>query len=424
MTRLTLWAMLVLIVFIPGIQTLFPGSATAMLAVFAVVAVLAGLGALQTTPIGTERIDPTRLRGFWLGLALVGVMAAASLRSYLYSPSPEIRYVSLATIPYIFMSVFAVWAIQRVSAGSRVKMDPFKATYYVLWWYCFSNLVLWALGVKNTTYIGVVEDEAQLLSLMGISMKRVLFPMAWGVNNFAVVAGFVLVVSVVRMMKSPHKLAATLMASVPLLCCLLTDSRGALLMGAVASLGAVLAPRWSGRAVFVFWVLGAGIVLFQDFSAALTFGGRQGATSFTGRELIWAAGVAEFLIPQPVHIFGYGLVGQFESGAYLLYEALFRGYVDTPELISLHNTYLQTLMDTGYVGLMLLLMFLIYAIRGLGRNAAVSADWPPVAALAALFFLAMNGLTEVTITIYHPWGTLLLVVLAFSLRDGKRVETK
>jgi O-antigen ligase len=405
--------LLLLVAFTPGLRLLSADFGNVLIALYMLAA--APVALMCYDALVRRRAAPVLLQFPWtyrIGVIFLAVQVIAAARGYLFAASPDVRGLCLRALVYFGMVVFAVWAVRVLAARTRIHIDAFTATYRVLWWYCAANLVLWMAGLENPTFFGATREPSQLLALFGVSALRVQFPLAWGVNSFGVIAGVTMAISLVRAAKVHSDRWREVAASaVPFLCLVLMDSRGALVTSFLTVLMVTFARRWSTVAIVAFWALGIGFVVFSEYMPALTFGVREGTTStFTSRELIWAVGVQQLADFRPELVFGYGMVGQFESGAYLLYEALFKEYVDRPELISLHNTYLQSGLDTGYVGLALLVMFLVTTIRGLDQIAR-QANWTYSAALAAVIIMAVNGLTEITVNIYQPWLALLLVVV-------------
>lgn len=408
--RLTLLAMLALAAFIPAVSVLAP--ITFLNAAFLLAAPLPLLVGVQAwasrRPHGLAVNAPA---AFWLGIAFLAIQAVALLRGLNFSASPDIRESCYRMLLYGSMIVMSLWAAHVISRRTSLKIDTFATAVYLLALYCAANLVLWAMGVTSPIFQISTEERGVLAGLFGLDVNRVLFPMGWGVNNFSMVSGVALAAGIVKYSKQKRPLDLALLVIAPFLCCLLADSRAALFGGILAGVMAGRFPRMSTKALVAFWVLGSAVVFFSEAGPLFSFGQREASASgtFTGREVIWAAGLLEFTSFQWEHVFGYGQFGQFESGAYQLYEMLFQGYSDRPELISLHNAYLQVAMDSGYVGLAVLVAFIVAATRALSRHRDVA--WTYQAALAALIFLAMDGLTEVSLSLYQPWILLTLAAM-------------
>lgn len=410
---------LALTALIPAAATLDPGGFFPLVGLFLVVLSLPALvGFNLWVSRRPDELVIYQKKAYWLGVAFFAIQSIALIRGNRFSESVDIRGACFNLLVYLAMALMGIGLARIISARSKAKLEPFNVVVWALGLYCAANLIAWMMGVSSTSYISATEEQAQFLSYLGIEMRRVLFPMSWGINNFAVVAGVTMTMGLVKLAKDSRWRAAPFLIAIPLVCLLLTDSRAAMLCAVIASFAAVKAPRMSRRGLILFWLAGIVVVVWSDVLPSITFGSRdEGAgTTLTGRELIWAAGVAELATFQWEHILGYGHYGQFESGAYSLYAMLFSGYSDKPELISLHNTYLQAAMDTGYVGLVVLFLFLFSAIKALGRIQYL--HWTYTAALSALMFLAMNGLTEVTMSFYQPWIVLLLasIVAMFKRR--------
>jgi hypothetical protein len=413
---LSLRGMLAMTAFVPAVVTVNPGGFYPLIAVF--------LGVLSLPALIGFNLFVTRRpadlvvyqrRAYWLGVTFFVIQAIALIRGNRFSGSVDVRGACFNLLVYMAMALSAIFLARVISARSNNKIEPFSLVVGLFGAYCATNLMAWMFGVSSTNYVGATQDQAQILSYFGISMARVLFPMSWGVNNFAVVAGVTMTMGLVKLAKDGRWRSAPFLIGIPLVCLLLTDSRAALACSVIASFAAVKAPRLSRMGLVLFWVAGA-LIVSSDVLPSVAFGSRQdGLGTLTGRDLIWAAGLLELGKFEPQHILGFGHYGQFESGLSSVYGALFGGYSDHPELISLHNTYLQAVMDIGYVGLVIMFMFMFSAIKALGRLQYL--HWTYSAALAALMFLAMNGLTEVTMSFYQPWIILLLASIVGMFRS-------
>jgi O-antigen ligase len=105
---------------------------------------------------------------------------------------------------------------------------------------------------------------------------------------------------------------------------------------------------------------------------------------------------------------GYGAWGHVTSGATAYYEHLFSRAIEAP---TVHNAVLQHLLDSGYIGIFVFAGFVLSCLRRL--SAGVQADLPFAHPLfALLLYLAVNGITEATATVYHQESLGLLLFLS------------
>ncbi|MCG2592024.1 O-antigen ligase family protein [Ramlibacter sp. XY19] len=351
---------------------------------------------------------------YWLGIALFLLEFIALFRGWRFSESKDVRLACFGMLIYVTMIVTAIAALELYRGRANVDVDPFKLTLKLLGLYTGLNLALWALGMRNANYVATTEQPAQMLAYLGIAMNRVQLPLAWGVNNAGVIASATLTAGLIKFYHQRLWRDVPLLIAAPIITCVLADSRAGLVWAFACAVGVIAAPKLSGRALLVLWSTSILFVVGADYLPALTLGARDGATTFTNREIIWAGGIFELAKGKLEHIFGFGHYGQFESGAYAFYEAIFATISDRPELISLHNTYLQAALDIGYVGLGITVLFVFGSVKSLSSMRA--AGWNYSAAQAVIMVLALNGITEVTLEFYQPWNALMLASIIPMLR--------
>jgi O-antigen ligase len=112
--------------------------------------------------------------------------------------------------------------------------------------------------------------------------------------------------------------------------------------------------------------------------------------------MIWGHMFDEFSNMKPIHLVGFGAFGPAVTGLCYDYGWMW----SEPELVALHNTYLQYLIDFGYIGLLIFLAMTINIFKILGKtNKVVGKKSIRVfhPAMAAMLYLAVCGLFEVNI---------------------------
>ena len=138
--------------------------------------------------------------------------------------------------------------------------------------------------------------------------------------------------------------------------------------------------------------------------------GEQSTGSLSGRPFIWSIIFISLSQFQPQHLVGFGAYGQVASGVSLQYAFLF-----PPTLIgaSAHNTLLQLVLDTGYLGAALYLFLSWRVLSCLSTEAGRGGErgrWAAVGC-AALVSLLVLGATDSTVS----FGSLATLVLFFAL---------
>jgi O-antigen ligase len=269
------------------------------------------------------------------------------------------------------------------------------------------NLGLYVVGFHfPATQAESAENNgsAQLLGLIGIHTTRASLPLSPGLNGTGEAAALALVICAVLAHGRQGRLRLLSLGgvAVSLVTVLLTDSRGPMVYALLSLMLLTLLPKAAKRVVAIVPLLlpiSPAIILFvvgHLGSLSESLNRNPGKGSFetaTGRSEIWAV-VGRFLShPHVEDLFGYGAYGQVKSGVGYQYAHLFK-YKANPEFTSVHNIVLQTILDMGYVGLVLFLCFLVVAISS-ARVACEKAGTPESSALlVALIALSLFGASE------------------------------
>jgi hypothetical protein len=120
------------------------------------------------------------------------------------------------------------------------------------------------------------------------------------------------------------------------------------------------------------------------------------------------------------HLVGFGMYGQATTGISDQYSYLFKGYeATTLERVSLHNVYLQVLIDNGYLGLFAYLAAVFMVILCLRKCSCESCNLK----LIILCYLFLSGFTEPVPSIYNLTVFLIFIVIS-ATRTHPPVESQ
>lgn len=284
-----------------------------------------------------------------------------------------------------------------------------------------ANVVLYFAGVlppdQPTTISG---QPSTMIGLLGVPMERVAFPLAGGVNGIGPTAVAALAICAVFWRRREQRGLAIFGVLISLCVILLIDSRGALLFAALAVALVELAPRvhkrrfgWVAIALPVLPILLiAALTGFvqTDVGSQLDRGPTESLSTGTGRTVVWGEALEVVTEPRVESLIGYGRNGQVTSGASLGYAYLFGSDRDALAK-SAHSVFLQTALDTGWLGV---LAFIALAWVVLNRAGRLASDARYAALLTAALALLLLGVVQTNPTPAHPdsFAFWLLVVLA------------
>lgn len=291
------------------------------------------------------------------------------------------------------------------------------------------NVVLHLAGVTSREVLLVDHPEGRIAGFLGLRVERTLLPLARGVNNFGVIAGMGIAVSVAGLIApSSSHLRRMLHGFLAIGCSaaiILVDSRGPLVFGIVSGLATPIAYR-IGRGRSVRWIALAAPLLPVTLLALLTtiatsdlasaISRQQGdIASATGRAFIWSAAAGRLVLaPNTMDAIGYGQYGAKGAGVSSSWASAFRDFEDDPTLTSTHNLSLQLIYDSGYLGLAVALGVLWWTLGALELAYRTHGLGSAVLLATALCYVILAGTTEATISILFP-EVLVFLTLALAI---------
>lgn len=296
--------------------------------------------------------------------------------------------------------------------------------------YVTVNLLLHLAGVAAVYSSEVaVGDPSSMLSLIGLSAQRTLFPLGQGVNTFAIICGVGLVTSTLVASRESAELKwpVRFVVLANLICLFLTDARGPMLWS-VLTIGLVSLLHGRLR-ILRFLSFAFPISPFLMTSLSGVFVERADSTrgALGGRLSIWEPAIEKIEQLSTGSLIGWGRVGQGPSGVWAIQRyRLFRDRADywtsglTEPLFGSHNAMLQTALDSGLLGVAIVSAVFFFALSDFGE----AADEGATACLAitgGLVSLIGIGMLEAAPTEFSPealtWFGLVAVALLGVARD-------
>jgi O-antigen ligase len=136
----------------------------------------------------------------------------------------------------------------------------------------------------------------------------------------------------------------------------------------------------------------------------------SGDSTFTGRQIIW-----DYVSSEIAHrpIFGWGYQSFWLVGPYGPSALNAPGWVKT--MPNGHNGYYDTILELGYVGFALLMIFISATLHGIGRMAKLDLARAWVVLSLVLFIMMHNGLESTWMRGFEfPWIVFLILVTEIS----------
>jgi hypothetical protein len=294
--------------------------------------------------------------------------------------------------------------------------------------YVTINLLLALGGVQNPVPAGATAGtQAQLLGFIGIAGARQEYPLSTSINLYSIVASSSLAGLIVLRLRAPELLPRIVAWPLIVICLYVVisgDSRTTLAAALVVVLVFLIWRRFAGApwvagvmAFFPLIVIGALELLSSSGVASLLSRGSNGQTNFdsfstgTGRVYVWRGAwevIKHFSLQD---VIGWGAAGQIPSLASAHYAFVF----PTQPLaytIFTHDVVLQTILDEGYIGLLILVVLLWRTFVLLRRHLRLHPRSPAAGLVAMLLVIILSGATEVSPSYYSEEVLLMVFLIA------------
>jgi hypothetical protein len=359
---------------------------------------------------------------FLLTAVFMFIWIQGILRSALNVINFNTIYFIQNLISFLLLGLFVAFAfIANPEIEQRKQLR--KGLVYAFGLYIVINLVFYLLGIDTHDPIYLTRYPAQMLNLIGIKSYRVLFPMADGINSFGLLAGAVLV-GHYQLLKLHTRIVEKIAIFFAVLVCfiviLLTDSRGALLFSIISIAILYLSKnifkyiRWSpffisSLPIFILifapgifsteiswlnrprseWTNDQGSNLNQDCQQALA----NSSGMLSNRPIIWRSVVDELSHFKLIYVVGFGQRGQVVSDISERYACLFASYSYNLSA-STHNIWLQSILDIGFIGLIITVLLLVNLILKITSQIDSDGNSGHKALLNILLYIILIGSIE------------------------------
>jgi hypothetical protein len=387
------------------------------------------VGCIRYFPVRSSKIyyiPVFNVKSFILFFIFIAILIVSLFRthSFLNSDLTTVKNVTTILIIPVFLYLFYQYESQNPAFSERQFI---LLIINVLGIFGIVNILAFAL---NPTYS---TEAATTFRFIGINTRRIVFPVNPGVhpNMIGTLGGYLFVLSIayikhVSNISSKVKRRLYLYTIAGVIVILMSDSRtiffSALLC--IATMYILSSMNKLELIKYTVWILPFSNIIFMAFlqytastSMATTLSRGGGADIATGnsRKFIYLAANNELADFKPIHIIGYGEYGPYGAGLTKLYmEEKFLMESETDKLLSsiTHNTALQAIFDTGYIGLAVYLILLLVVFSQI--NKLIKSDKPfylPISYL--IFYIIIMGTSETFFGNYTPFRNYLFIILTF-----------
>jgi O-antigen ligase len=358
-------------------------------------------------------------------LLYVLILFASFVQAALYNSVSIEQVIGNSLIPFLVLFFGASIASEVKSAKSLQALQCGIFMAVVI--YLALNFVFYASGIRFRTEIFVEPRPSLLLSYLGLVLPRITFPMASGINSYGYTAGMVLTAGIVIMRSLKRRTLGLFSILLALVTMVLVDSRAALLFSLLASALVArknLVKKHSWLIIFLSLTLPLlALFILQNLPlewVSLLSRSETDAITLSNRTVIWDAGLHDFSTFKVQNVIGWGYRGQIPSGIMDKYAFLFSNYQNIVS-ISLHNAYLQHLVDTGYLGLGIFLFLLNRLLQAMfEKRFAQQSPWGLVLGSMAVYLIVSSSMDSVLLLDFQETFSIFLLILTSTIFARRR----
>jgi hypothetical protein len=370
-------------------------------------------------------------------LLFVGNIAVALVRGADHGTYGNVTSAAGKAVLYSLVALFGVSLITTAD-DAETRDRRLLALVLALPLYAATNLLLHLGGMQNPNPAGATAGtSSQLAGLIGISSGREVFPLTTSINLYSIVVGAAVAATGVLRLRAPRWCPRWLVALVTVICVyelLVGDSRTEVVVALGVVLVFALFKRFKGSQWVAIVIPALPLIVLGLLHVVATTGianafnrSTAGQNQFgsvvtgTGRVDIWQGAWHVLRHLQLQEIFGWGAGGHITSGASLQYAYVFPrdplGYTEFT-----HSLPIQTVLDEGVVGLLLLMAAMWMTFSSLRTHVRQNPQSPAIALAAILVVFVACGATEVSIT-YYAEEVLLMALLIMGAAAGLAVRS-
>lgn len=187
----------------------------------------------------------------------------------------------------------------------------------------------------------------------------------------------------------------------------------------IVPLARVLIPRIPLRGLLVVALpvgVVVGVLVSQIWVSLLEITGRD--PTLTGRTILWEWGYRA-IAERPVA--GWGFTGYFNSAEGAI-PSLYVPEFDNYDIAHFHNSYIQTAVDLGMLGLMILIVILIYTTATAYVYSRTTDTGVGVGLVMVMVIFLIASPTEFLFINYNHFGTFALFTLFFGMLIHRRKD--
>ena len=293
--------------------------------------------------------------------------------------------ISLNTSFILALYLILIWTNIKIDSRHNPKLFESYVNGIVL--IIIVNIILFFVGISSSLLLKKYpEMPVRLVQSVGLNLNRFNFLIF---SNFAYTS-MLYCIPLIFFRKRSKNLLNVFVFFITVISLIFLDARGPFLAAIFVFMFGRLFYNLSLSKQF-FLISGIAIIPFIVYGIiiSLNINELEILSLLSRRHEIWYLTISNYSPNLFELIFGYGYIGQYSSGISELYSNIFTGWGNQDQ-ISVHNSYLQILLDYGLLGIVLL----VITIRKLFKR---FKEQDQFVLYLVLLFLLFCGVTDLSI---------------------------
>lgn len=302
------------------------------------------------------------------------------------------------------------------------------------------NFLFYVLSIdpfSNMKSGNLIGNSVTFEAIFGFQIERPTFPLSVGINTFGIFVGAILILNLIFLifyrLWDVKRLSSALFVGLFVFILFLLDTRSIIFGGFILLLCMLLLKLqvykflkvlFFGSLFFPIILVFASFLIGESDYLETIMRSKSDLLTGNNRFFIWAFVLEELSSFKFMHLVGYGELGHY--GSKLSYEWMdfFKFSYDSPEkAASSHNTILQLILDTGYVGLVIYLAIIYKSFHHNLKLWKQSGSFFNLIIPFFIIYINIVGTTEAYFTDLASIVVFFLIML-FGLIFNNSYETK
>lgn len=374
----------------------------------------------------------------YFGLVFIFILSFLRTNNYMVSD----YYGVLKSLKFIlYVACCMIFYFSYFNKGLLIFDDKFYFRIIIIpSLFIFISTILYLTGADpfyNNLNDFSVGKSVLASTFFKSEIERKGSPLSVGINGYGVYVGAILTMSLTALftMKSKkYRFFSILLVLICLFNFIYVDTRSALIWSVFAafiSLILIVSRRILFSKILIvlfstimpFVLIGASFLLRSEVFNVLSRSDNDIETG-NNRLYIWISSWIELKEMKKEHIFGYGEYGQKAAGVSKDFDKIF-SQSQNYDLLTTHNIVFQTILDSGYVGLVLLFLLVFLILNMINSLYRRHQDKNLAIFLAFILYFFLVGGAEANLThrlSFHLFWFILTGLLFFRVFYTKKTE--